>query len=217
MPLARFIAKHVDALRVPFKRYAIGSVFRGERPGKGRFREFTQCDFDFIDIAYDPLADLEIIQVVYESLQKAQVPPFTIAINHRKILNGLFDTLGLTAQSGAILRSLDKLGKIGRDGVLAELQRGPAANAPTAIGHTTILPIEQTWLNDPDLAAVEKPADDGESIGKLAGGPGLSTEHAERVLDFVERGRGGDEVLNRAAWTPNCSAPRSPHGHERNR
>ena len=122
--MARFIAKHVDELRVPFKRYAIGSVFRGERPAKGRFREFTQCDFDTVGTE-SPLADLETIQVVYQSLQAARIPPFTIAINHRKILDGLFDTLGLASQSGAILRSLDKLGKIGRDGVLAELHAVP--------------------------------------------------------------------------------------------
>lgn len=122
VPLARFIAKHMDEVGVPFKRYAIGSVFRGERPAKGRFREFVQCDFDTIGTE-SRLADAETAQIIYESLTAAEVPPFTLALNNRKILDGALEALGLSGKTGLVLRSLDKLNKIGRDGVLAELAR----------------------------------------------------------------------------------------------
>jgi histidyl-tRNA synthetase len=122
VPLARFAARHVDELGVPFKRYAIGSVFRGERPAKGRFREFTQCDFDTIGTE-SVLADAEIAQVIHRALAAAGVPEFTITLNHRKILDGMLESLSLGGRSGPVLRSLDKLAKIGRDNVAAELSR----------------------------------------------------------------------------------------------
>ncbi|APW60884.1 histidine--tRNA ligase [Paludisphaera borealis] len=122
VPLARFVAKHIEEVGIPFKRYAIGSVFRGERPAKGRFREFVQCDFDTIGTE-SALADAETAQIIHESLKAAKVPPFTITLNNRKILDGLLESLDLAGKTGAVLRSLDKLAKIGRDGVAAELQR----------------------------------------------------------------------------------------------
>lgn len=124
VPLARFMAKHVDSLGVPFKRYAIGSVFRGERPAKGRFREFLQCDFDTVGTE-SAVADAETAQVIHEALSAAGVPAFTIALNNRKVLDALLDSLGLADRSGPVLRALDKLGKIGRDGVLKELLGSP--------------------------------------------------------------------------------------------
>src|SRR3954463_5237459 len=113
VPLARFMAKHVNELGVPFKRYAIGSVFRGERPAKGRFREFVQCDFDTVGTE-GVVADAETAQVIHDALAAAGVPAFTISLNNRKILDGLLDSLGLTGRTGAVLRALDKLGKVGR-------------------------------------------------------------------------------------------------------
>ncbi len=103
VPLARFVAKHIDALGVPFKRYAIGSVFRGERPAKGRFREFVQCDFDTIGTE-SVVADAEIAQVIHAALDAAGVPDFTITLNNRKILDGFLDAQGLTGRSGPVLR-----------------------------------------------------------------------------------------------------------------
>ena len=128
VPLARFVAKHIDELGVPFKRYAIGSVFRGERPAKGRFREFVQCDFDTIGTE-SVLADAETAQVIHSALAAAGVPDFTITLNNRKILDGLLDSLGLSGRSGPVLRSLDKLAKIGRDG---RARRAPEAAPRTA-------------------------------------------------------------------------------------
>jgi histidyl-tRNA synthetase len=122
VPLARFIAKHVDELGVPFKRYAIGSVFRGERPAKGRFREFVQCDFDTVGTT-SHVADAETIQVIHAALSQAQLPKFTIAINERSILHGVLLAVDLDNEAALrAIRVLDKLGKIGREGVLNELQ-----------------------------------------------------------------------------------------------
>lgn len=126
VPLARFVARHVDELGVPFKRYAIGSVFRGERPAKGRFREFVQCDFDTVGTE-SAVAAAETAQVIDAALSAAGVPAFTIALNNRKILDGLLESEGLAGRSGPVLRALDKLGKVDAEGVLAELQKGDAS------------------------------------------------------------------------------------------
>jgi histidyl-tRNA synthetase len=122
VPLARFVARHIDELGVPFKRYAIGSVFRGERPAKGRFREFVQCDFDTIGTE-SAVADAETAQVIHAALAAAGVPDFTITLNNRKVLDGFLAAQGLVGMSGPVLRSLDKLAKTGRDAVIGELQR----------------------------------------------------------------------------------------------
>lgn len=129
VPLARFVAKHIDELGTPFKRYAIGSVFRGERPAKGRFREFVQCDFDTIGTE-SPVADAETAQVIHAALAAAGVPDFTITLNNRKILDGFLGFHGLAGMTGQVLRSLDKLAKIGRDAVLGELVRPAAEGGP---------------------------------------------------------------------------------------
>jgi histidyl-tRNA synthetase len=162
VPLARFVAKHINELGKPFKRYAIGSVFRGERPAKGRFREFVQCDFDTVGTE-SPLADAEIAQVIHAALSAIGVPAFTITLNNRKILDGMLLKLGLADKTGPILRSLDKLGKIGREGVLKELCAGSVANESNGVG--------------------------------------LSDDQARGVLDFVEAGRGGVEILDRVEET----------------
>ena len=133
VPLARFVARNIHELGRPFKRYAVGSVFRGERPAKGRFREFLQCDFDVVGTD-SLLSDAEVVQAVYATLTAIGIPPFTITLNHRQILAGLFQGLGLADRAASLLRSLDKLGKIGRDGVRAELlARSAAPAAPDAI------------------------------------------------------------------------------------
>jgi histidyl-tRNA synthetase len=126
VPLARFVAKHIDEVGIPFKRYAIGSVFRGERPAKGRFREFVQCDFDSIGTE-SPLADAETAQVIHAALAAAGVPDFTITLNDRRVLSGLLDSHGLFDRAGPVLRTLDKLEKIGSEAVLDELQKDPGA------------------------------------------------------------------------------------------
>lgn len=121
VPLARFIAQYKNELGLPFKRYCIGNVFRGERAQKGRYREFTQCDFDFIGTRSIG-ADAEIVQVIYQTLRHLGVEHFTIHLNNRKIFNGLMESLGAEAQTIEVLRIIDKIDKIGRESVCEELQ-----------------------------------------------------------------------------------------------
>ena len=120
VPLARYAAQHIPKLGVPFKRYHLGTVWRGERAQRGRYREFMQCDFDTIGTT-SLVADTEIVIVIHELLQMIDVGPFVIRVNNRKVLNGVLAKYDLTEQSSNVLRSLDKLPKIGRDAVAAEM------------------------------------------------------------------------------------------------
>ena len=120
VPLARFVVQHKHLLSSPFKRYAIGNVFRGERAQAGRYREFTQCDFDFIGTT-SILSDMEIIQVINNSLLSLGIENFTIRINNRKILNGLAQHFNVEDKIEDILRIVDKIDKIGEEKVKTEL------------------------------------------------------------------------------------------------
>ena len=122
VPLARFVVQHKHLLSSPFKRYAIGNVFRGERAQAGRYREFTQCDFDFIGTT-STLSDMEIIQVINNSLVSLGIENFTIKINNRKILNGLAKYFKVEDKIEDILRIVDKIDKIGEDKVKEELSQ----------------------------------------------------------------------------------------------
>jgi len=122
VPLARYTAQHENELIFPFKRYQIGKVFRGERPQKGRYREFYQCDIDVI--GHEELSlyyDAEIPAVINRVFEKLAFGEFTIRMNNRKLLNGFFGRLGLSDQIADILRIIDKLEKIGPDAVRSEL------------------------------------------------------------------------------------------------
>ena len=122
VPLAKYVAMHYGELSFPFKRYQIGKVYRGERPQKGRFREFYQCDIDIIgDTELNCLYDAELPNVIYTTFKELGFSDFTIHINNRKILNGLFSNLGLTDISADIMRIIDKIAKIGKDNVIKEL------------------------------------------------------------------------------------------------
>jgi len=131
VPLARFVTAHINEVGLPFKRFAIGSVFRGERPAKGRFREFTQCDFDIVGTE-SVAADAEIVLVIHQSLTFAEVPRSTIWLNHRGLLESLLDGINARDKGPAVLRALDKLAKIGRDAVLAELTHSEKGAGLTA-------------------------------------------------------------------------------------
>ncbi|MDE6885643.1 MAG: histidine--tRNA ligase [Helicobacteraceae bacterium] len=124
VPLARFISQHRNKIDLPFKRYAIGNVFRGERAQKGRYREFTQCDFDFIGSS-SIACDAEIIQVIYESMIALGIEEFTIWLNNRKILNGICKYFGILKDNDIsnILRIIDKIEKIGENEVIEELSK----------------------------------------------------------------------------------------------
>ena len=120
VPLARVMAANQD-LPKPFKRYQIQPVWRAERPQKGRFREFVQCDVDCVGTA-SVLADAEMVAVMHETLAALGFRDYRISINHRKILSAFMDYAGVPAERKfAAIRAMDKLDKVGRDGVEAEL------------------------------------------------------------------------------------------------
>jgi histidyl-tRNA synthetase len=121
VPLARFAAQHIQTLGIPFKRYQVGTVWRGENTQRGRYREFMQCDFDTIG-SLSVAADIETGAVIHELLVALGFERFTIRLNNREVLNGLLEKLGLSDKATAVLRSLDKLAKIGPEKVAAEMQ-----------------------------------------------------------------------------------------------
>lgn len=122
VPLARFVAQHHAQLGLPFRRYHIAPVWRGEAPQAGRFREFVQCDFDTIGTE-SVAADIETALVMHDLIVAVGVTEFKIHINHRQILTGLLEKLGLLEASTPVLRALDKLAKIGVDAVASEMQQ----------------------------------------------------------------------------------------------
>jgi len=114
VPLARFAAQHINELGIPFKRYHIATVWRGENTQRGRYREFMQCDFDTIGTR-SIAADIETTLVIHDLMRAIGFEDFTIHLNNRMVLTGLLEKLGLADQATAILRALDKRGKIGPD------------------------------------------------------------------------------------------------------
>ncbi len=124
VPLAKYVAKNYGNLSFPFRRYQIGKVYRGERTQKGRFREFYQCDIDIIgDGELDLINDAELPSVIYMIFTKLGFNDFTIKINNRKLLNGLFIEIGQKDNSVEILRIIDKIDKIGKEAVIEELEK----------------------------------------------------------------------------------------------
>ena len=122
VPLAKYAAKNYSALTFPFKRYAIGKVYRGERAQKGRFREFYQADIDIIgDGSLSIVNDAEIPSIIYTIFTDLGLSNFTIRLNNRKVLNGLFEMNGLSENATDIMRIIDKIDKIGVEETKSEL------------------------------------------------------------------------------------------------
>ncbi|MGH3624227.1 MAG: histidine--tRNA ligase [Sciscionella sp.] len=117
VPFARYVAQHFNDLVFPFKRYQIQRVWRGERPQEGRYREFTQCDIDVINVDQVPLHfDAELPRVIHEILTDLDLPAWTLNINNRKVLQGFYEGMGIGDPLG-VIRIADKIDKIGADGV----------------------------------------------------------------------------------------------------
>ena len=122
VPLAKYVALHYNDLSFPFRRFQIGKVYRGERAQRGRFREFYQADIDIIgDGKLSIINEAEIPAIIYKTFSTLGLKRFQIRVNNRKILNGFYAMLGLTEQSGDIMRTVDKLDKIGPEKVQALL------------------------------------------------------------------------------------------------
>jgi histidyl-tRNA synthetase len=169
VPFARFAAQHVHELGLPFKRYHMATVWRGENTQRGRYREFMQCDFDTIGTT-SPVADLEMVLVVHDLLAAIGIERFTIRANDRRVLAGILERLGLSERATAVLRSLDKLAKAGPDAVAAELgAQGVGVEAVAAL-------LEMARLSGPA----------GEVLDRL-----------ERLVGDVEQGRAGVVALRK--------------------
>ncbi|MCI5499714.1 MAG: histidine--tRNA ligase [Clostridiales bacterium] len=133
VPLAKYVALHYADLAFPFRRYQIGKVYRGERAQRGRFREFYQCDIDVIgDGKLDISNEAEIPAIIYQAFTSLGLEKFKIRVNNRKILTGFYDMQGLAGQAGEIMRTVDKLDKIGADKVKALLIEGGVAEDAAA-------------------------------------------------------------------------------------
>ncbi|MBR4132329.1 MAG: histidine--tRNA ligase [Oscillospiraceae bacterium] len=118
VPLAKYVAIHAGELCFPFRRYQIGKVYRGERAQRGRFREFYQADIDIIgDGKLSILNEAEIPSIIYRTFRDLGLKRFQIRVNNRKILNGFYEILGLSDRAGDIMRTVDKLDKIGPENV----------------------------------------------------------------------------------------------------
>ena len=133
VPLAKYVALNYGQLTFPFRRYQIGKVYRGERAQRGRFREFYQADIDIIgDGQLDIINEAEIPSIIYKTFSKLGLERFKIRINNRKVLSGFFASLGLTEQAGDVMRTIDKLEKIGADKVREILVEDCGASAEQA-------------------------------------------------------------------------------------
>ena len=154
VPLAKYVALHYNDLSFPFRRYQIGKVYRGERAQRGRFREFYQADIDIIgDGKLDITNEAEIPAIIYQTFTSLGLKRFQIRVNNRKILNGFYAMLGLTEQSGDIMRTVDKLDKIGAEKVRTLLTDEVGVSAESAGEILKFIAI--TGGNEQVLAALE--------------------------------------------------------------
>lgn len=145
VPFARFVVMSRNDLHFPFRRYAMANVWRGDRPGKGRYQEFTQCDADIIGTD-SLLCELELVELFHAVLSALNVPNYRIMMNDRRVLSGLAKAWGAEEQVGELLVALDKLDKIGPAGVDAELvQRGLGDQARNGVKSL----VEVTQIADP--------------------------------------------------------------------
>ncbi|MCO8122399.1 histidine--tRNA ligase [Stieleria sp. TO1_6] len=168
VPLARFAAQHISELGTPFKRYHIAPVWRGERPQAGRYREFVQCDFDTIGTT-NVMADIEVVAVIDRLLHAIGFDAFTISINNRGVLTELLRHLDLADQTVAVLRSLDKLAKIGRERVAQEMcdAAGVSADQADRVLQLAELDGEAESIFDALPGIIGNSDDAGVAIGRL--------------------------------------------------
>jgi len=172
IPFARFAAENIGKLGTPFKRYHMGPVWRGENTQKGRFREFWQCDFDTIGTTSNA-SDIEVALVIHDLFKALGLDRFHIHVNNRLVLNGLLEELGLAGQTASLLRALDKLPKIGRDGVMAEMNE-----------KASVAPAQAERL----LALVETEGTNQEILSRLEadfGGNAKAAEGVRRLKELV--------------------------------
>ena len=155
VPLAKYVALHCNELAFPFRRFQISKVYRGERAQRGRFREFYQADIDIIgDGKLDILNEAEIPAIIYKVFRGFGLERFQIRVNNRKVLNGFYAMMGLTEKSGDIMRTVDKLDKIGAEKVKAILV-GEECGLTEDQADEILKFIAITGTNEEVLAALE--------------------------------------------------------------
>ena len=156
VPLAKYVAMHYAELSFPFRRFQIGKVYRGERAQRGRFREFYQADIDVIgDGKLDIVNEAEIPSIIYQTFTSLGLKRFQIRVNNRKILNGFYAMLGLTDKAGDVMRTVDKLPKIGADKV-RDMLVGEDIAATAEQAEEILKFIEITGSNNEVLHALEE-------------------------------------------------------------
>jgi histidyl-tRNA synthetase len=173
VPFARFAAQYITKLGTPFKRYHMGPVWRGERAQRGRYREFWQCDFDTIGTTSNA-ADVEVALVIHDLMLALDVERFTIRVNNRLVLNGLLEEVGLAGKTAPLLIALDKLPKVGRDAVRAEMAEKAGVSPEQA---------------DRVLALAEVKGSNAEILdwaGRQYGGNAKAAEGVRRLRELVE-------------------------------
>lgn len=173
VPLARFVAQHHNELGMPFKRYHIGNVWRGERPQAGRFREFAQCDFDTIG-TNSIASDIETVLVINDLIRAIGFEQFKIRLNNRKVLNGILEKANLAEHSVAVLRALDKLPKIGPEKVRLEMLETTGA-PDSAIDQ--ILMLSQISGTNREII---------QQLGSLCAGNELAEQGREQLADVID-------------------------------
>lgn len=173
VPLARFVAQHHNELGMPFKRYHIGNVWRGERPQAGRFREFAQCDFDTIG-TNSIASDIETVLVINDLIRAIGFEQFKIRLNNRKVLNGILEKANLAEHSVAVLRALDKLPKIGPEKVRLEMLE--TTGAPDS-SIDQILVLSQISGTNREII---------QQLGTLCEGNELAEQGREQLSDVID-------------------------------
>ena len=155
VPLAKYVALNYSKLTFPFRRFQIGKVYRGERAQRGRFREFYQADIDVIgDGKLDISNEAEIPAIIYQAFTRLGLKRFQIRVNNRKVLNGFYAMLGLTEKSGEIMRTVDKLDKIGAEKVKELLMEEEIGLTEEQAGEILTF-IAITGSNEAVLSALE--------------------------------------------------------------
>lgn len=170
VPFARYISQHLDELYLPFKRYHIAKVWRGENTQRGRYREFTQCDFDIVGVD-SPSSDFEIMLMMQNSLAALGVSDVTIRFSHRGIFNKMLETLCLKDKTVEVLRIVDKLGKIGEVKVVELLEE-----ITTSENALKILDFIKPGKNFRETL---------DKMIFLSGGEGEASERLEKIYSYI--------------------------------
>lgn len=182
VPFARFAAQYIAQLGTPFKRYAMGPVWRGERPGHGRYREFWQCDFDTIGTTSNA-ADIETALVINDLFEKIGFERFEIRVNNRKILNGFLERHAVADKAGSLLRSLDKLPKIGKEKVVTEMVQETTVSHDVAFAVVALAEMKEPndklltslrqWFDEPRNEKALEGVQDLRELVKVAKAAGI--------------------------------------------